>query len=158
MRWLLIDKIIECVPGDSVVAIKTFPLSDLIFMDHFPGYPIVPGVLQIEMIAQAAGKCASLARPDVLPIIGSVKSAKFFSHIHPGDHCVIKAQVTKMAKTYMLGEGIIEVNGKKVCSASILYGLIDRTKLDKPEICSVSRDWVRRAKQEEKQEEKEGVV
>jgi len=157
MRWLLIDKIIECVPGDSVVAIKTFPLSDLIFMDHFPGYPIVPGVLQIEMIAQAAGKCASLAHPGVLPVIGSVKSAKFFSHIHPGDLCVIKAQVTKMARTYMLGEGTIAVDGKKVCSASILYGLIDRTKLDRPEICSVSRDWVRRAKQEE-QEEKESVV
>lgn len=144
MRWLLIDRILHCEPGAKIVASKTFPRSDLIFMDHFPGFPIVPGVLQIEMIAQAAGKCAALANPDVLPVLGSVKSAKFYSHVHPGDLCRIEARVVKSAKTYLLGEGEIMVEGRRVCAANLLFGLIDRTKLASESFDAVSKEWLER--------------
>ena len=50
VRWLLIDKLEECDPGKHAVAVKVFPRSDLMFMDHFPGQALVPGVLEIEMI------------------------------------------------------------------------------------------------------------
>lgn len=150
MRWLLIDKILECEPGVSAVAVKTFPRSDLIFMDHFPGFPIVPGVLQIEMIAQTAGKCAALAMPGVLPVLGTVKSAKFYANVHPGDRCVIKGRVVKMSKSYVLGEGEIEVDGKRVCSAEILYGLVDRGKLASNDFDAVTAEWMQRTQQGEK--------
>lgn len=144
MRWLLIDQIIECEPGVAAVGIKTFPRSELIFMDHFPGFPIVPGVLQIEMIAQMAGKCAAMARPDILPVLGAVKSAKFYHNVHPGDACVIRAKVLKIAKSYILGEGEIWVKDQKVAWASLLFGLVERTKLNSGDFDAVTKDWLNR--------------
>lgn len=149
MRWLLIDRIIECQPGVAAVGIKTFPRSDLFFMDHFPGMPIVPGVLQIEMIAQMAGKCAAMANPSILPVLGAVKSAKFYKNVNPGDLCVIKARVTKIAKSYILGEGDIEVDGEKVASASLLFGVVDRSKLASNNFDAVTQDFLARQRQAE---------
>ncbi len=149
MRWLLIDKILECEPGVSATGIKTFPRSDLLFMDHFPGLPIVPGVLQIEMIAQMAGKCIALSRPGILPVLGSVKSAKFYHNIQPGEACLIKGRIEKIARNYALAEGEIEVAGRKVSAASILFGLIDRGQLHSNEFDAVSQDWLKRQETKE---------
>lgn len=146
LRWLLIDKIVECEPGVSAVGQKTFPRSDLFFMDHFPGMPIVPGVLQIEMMAQMGGKCIAMSRRDVLPVLGTVKGAKFFHNINPGDLCVIKARVTKVAKSYSLAEGEIEVDGRKVSSASIMFGHVERTRLGSEEFDAVTQDFLARQK------------
>ena len=90
LRWLLIDKIVNCEPGVSASGIKVFDPGEELFLDHFPGYPIVPGVLQIEMIAQLAGKCVALSRPGILPVLGTVKGAKFYAQIKPGETCQIK--------------------------------------------------------------------
>jgi 3-hydroxyacyl-[acyl-carrier-protein] dehydratase len=144
MRWLLIDQILECEPGVSAVGVKTFPRSDEIFMDHFPGFPIVPGVLQIEMIAQMAGKCAAMATPGILPVLGNVKGAKFYRNISPGDRCVIKARVTKITKSYVLGEGEVEVDGQKCSRASILFGVVDRTKLNSNNFDAVTQEFLAR--------------
>ncbi len=149
MRWLLIDRIIECQPGVAAVGIKTFPRSDLFFMDHFPGMPIVPGVLQIEMIAQMAGKCAAMANPEILPVLGSVKNAKFYKNVNPGDLCVIKARIIKMSKNYVVGEGEIEVDGQKVASASILFGVVERSKLSSNSFDAVTQDFLARQGQSE---------
>jgi 3-hydroxyacyl-[acyl-carrier-protein] dehydratase len=147
MRWLLIDRILECEPGISAKGIKTFPRSDMIFIDHFPGLPIVPGVLQIEMIAQMAGKCASLAKPGILPVLGSVKSVKFYRNVHPGDQCIIHAQIEKISISYINANGWVEVDGKKVCSASILFGVVDRTKINSESFDSVTQEWLQKTKQ-----------
>ena len=146
MRWQLIDRILECEPGVSAVGVKTFPRSDLIFMDHFPGFPIVPGVLQIEMIAQMAGKCAAMARPGILPVLGAVKSSKFYRNVAPGDRCIIKAKVEKIAQNYILGSGEIEVDGQKVSAASILFGIVDRGKTSSNDFDAVTQDWLNRQK------------
>jgi 3-hydroxyacyl-[acyl-carrier-protein] dehydratase len=126
------------------VGVKTFPRSDEIFMDHFPGFPIVPGVLQIEMIAQMAGKCAAMATPGILPVLGNVKGAKFYRNISPGDRCVIKARVTKITKSYVLGEGEVEVDGQKCSWASILFGVVDRTKLNSNNFDAVTQEFLAR--------------
>ncbi len=123
MRWILVDKIVEMNPGKSAVGIRSFSLSEIFFMDHFPGFPIVPGVLQVEMIAQVGGKCIRAANPKLLAILSSVKSAKFRNRIEPGDQATIKVEV-QVRKSYSLAEGIIEVNGKKVSEAEIMYAHI----------------------------------
>ena len=150
MRWLLIDKILECEPGVSAVGIKTFPRSDMIFMDHFPGFPIVPGVLQIEMMAQMIGKCAAMAKPSVLPVLGAVKTAKFYGNVNPGETCTIKAKVTKIAGTYITGEGEIEVDGKRVAMASILFGTVERSKLSGEGFDAVTQEFLNRQKARKK--------
>lgn len=143
MRWLLLDKILECEPGVSAMGVKTFPRSDELFVDHFPGFPIVPGVLQIEMIAQLIGRCVAMAATGILPVLGSVKGAKFYRNITPGDRCVIKVKVARIARSYVLAEGEIEVDGQKCSSASILFGVVDRTKLNSnnSEFDAVSREF-----------------
>jgi 3-hydroxyacyl-[acyl-carrier-protein] dehydratase len=144
MRWLLIDEILECDPGVSAVGVKTFPSSDEIFIDHFPGFPIVPGVLQIEMIAQMTGKCAAMATPGILPVLGHVKGAKFYRNINPNNRCVIKVRVTKITKSYVLGEGEIEIDGQKCSSASLLFGVVDRTKLNSNDFDAVTQEFLTR--------------
>ncbi len=134
MRWILIDKLVEMDPGKRAVGIRSFPPSEPFFMDHFPGFPIVPGVLQVEMIAQLGGKCIRSANPDILPILSSVKGAKFRNKIEPGDRATIKVEVT-VRKSYSLAKGHIEVNGKKVSEAEVMYAHIPIPNPDKPEKC-----------------------
>lgn len=121
MRWLLVDKILEMEPGKKAVGVRCFSRSELFFMDHFPGYPVVPGVLQIEMIAQVGGKCIMEAIPGFLPVLTSVKSAQFRRAIQPGDRALIHAEVT-LRRSYSIASGWIEVDGKKVASAEVMYG------------------------------------
>lgn len=143
MRWLLIDRIIECTPGVSATGIKNFSRSDEFFQDHFPGMPIVPGVLQIEMIAQMGGKCIAMSLGNVLPVLGNVKGAKFYQNVRPGDQCIIKVQITKVGKAYSMAEGVVEVMGQKMSSASILYGHVPRTNLTSEDFDAVTRDWLK---------------
>ncbi len=146
LRWQLLDKILECEPGVRAVGQKSFPRSDLFFMDHFPGMPIVPGVLQIEMMAQMGGKCVAMSRPDILPVLGNVKTAKFFHNVNPGDICIVKARVIKTGKSYSLVDGEVEVDGIKVSSASILFGHVDRSRLKSEEFDAVTMDFLNRQK------------
>ncbi len=108
-------------PGKSALGVKCFSRSEFFFMDHFPGYPLVPGVLQIEMIAQLGGKCIMSANPGFLPVLTSVKSAKFRKAIEPGDRALIHVDVT-LRKAYSIASGWIEVEGKSVASAQVMYG------------------------------------
>ncbi len=123
MRWFLLDRIERCEPGISLDAVKCFSRSELFFSDHFKNKPIVPAVLQIEMMAQAAGKCLRLYDNSKLPVIGSVKASKFYHNIIPGDKCHVYMTITKKAKSYALASGHVEVDGKKVSTATIMFAL-----------------------------------
>lgn len=145
MRWILIDKLVEMDPGKRAVGIRSFSPSEPFFMDHFPGFPIVPGVLQVEMIAQLGGKCIRSANPDILPILSSVKGAKFRNKIEPGDQATIKVEVT-VRKSYSLAKGHIEVNGKKVSEAEVMYAHIPIPKNSVAQGVKheFSYDWIKR--------------
>ncbi|MHB8880701.1 MAG: 3-hydroxyacyl-ACP dehydratase FabZ family protein [Thermodesulfovibrionales bacterium] len=119
MRWIFVDKIIEMDPGKSAVAVRNFSRSELFFLDHFPGFPLVPGVLQIEMIAQLSGKCIMAGHPGIMPVLGSVKSAKFYHKIVPGDQAVIKVEVT-VRKSFSMAQGQVEVDGSRVSAAEVI--------------------------------------
>ena len=119
MRWILIDRFLELVPGKMAVAVRNFSRAESFFMDHFPGFPIVPGALHVEMIAQTGGSCVRAARPDVFPVLASIKSAKFYHKIVPGDRAVIRTQVT-LREDFSIVEGSIEVEGSRVCAATLM--------------------------------------
>lgn len=124
MRWLMVDKIVACDPGKSAIGVRCFSRSEPMFMDHFSFKPIVPGVVQIEMIAQTGGKCIRIAHPEMMTVLGSVKSAKFYRPIEPGAQCFIKVEITSLRKTHATATGVIEVDGEKVSEAEILYGVM----------------------------------
>ena len=91
---LMIDRVLDLKPGESVVAQKNVSINEQIFQGHFPGNPIFPGVLQIEAMAQA-GAIALLSMPDFkgkTAYLGGIKKAKFRHMVRPGD--VLRIEVT----------------------------------------------------------------
>jgi len=120
----LLDRLENVDPGKSAVAIKTFSRSDLLFMDHFPGKPLVPGVLEIEMIAQTAAKAVRLAFPDAMFLLAGVNSARFRRQIRPGDRCRITSKVVKLRSDYMRAAGCVEVDGVKVGEAEVVCAIL----------------------------------
>lgn len=126
MRWRLFDEMLACEPGVSATAVKTFLPTEEFFQDHFPGLPIVPGVLQIEMVAQTGGRCLGRALPDRQPILGAVVRAKFYQQISPGDRCLIHVTVTQKRETHATVEGWIELNGKKAAAVEVFYGFLSK--------------------------------
>lgn len=158
MRWYLVDRLIECDPGRSAVGIKTFSRSEVFFLDHFPGFPIVPGVLQIEMMATTGGKAIKLAQPNWLPILGQVKNAKFMRQVQPGDQCHIHVQVIRLKESYCVTEAYIEVDGLRVSQAQIFYAVLPATTMDTSHVDPVIQDWHRRQAQKETKRELSGTA
>jgi len=121
MRWYFIDRILSCEPGEKIHGIKSFTRSEMFFMDHFHGHPVVPGVLQIEMIATTGGKCLKIHKPNTLPMLVKVENAKFHRSVKPGDQCHIYVEITTIRDTYAKAQGRVEVDGVKVCEAGIMF-------------------------------------
>jgi 3-hydroxyacyl-[acyl-carrier-protein] dehydratase len=124
MRWHWVDRLEECKPGKSAVGIKDFSAVEPFFMDHFPGRPMVPGVLEIEMIAQTAGRCIRILRPEVQPILVSVRSARFLRPIGPGDSCRINVKIVKLGSRYAHETGFIEVSDTRVAEADLFMAIV----------------------------------
>ena len=142
VRWFLIDRLEECEAGKRAVAIKAFSRSDLIFMDHFPGHEIVPGVLEIEMIAQTVTACVRLLRPKTFAVLSRVESARFIKQIVPGDQCRITAEIIRMRPHYIQATGYIEVAGKRVGEAQFVAAIVPGVEVDSRD--PLIEDWIQR--------------
>ena len=122
MRFLLVDRIVRLDPGASIEAEKRLPASEELFRDHFPGFPVVPGVLLTEMMAQAAGKCLNAQRlPRGNAMLIEVKSARFRSWVRPDELIRLHATIIRDQGALASADTYAEVDGKKVCSAQLLF-------------------------------------
>ena len=120
MRFRLVDKIHELEPGKRIKASKTLPASEELFRDHFPGFPVVPGVLLTEMMAQAAGKCLdSEGTHPGRAMLGKIVSANFNTWVRPDEEAVIHVEITQNRPTFARAVCFLEVDGKKVSSAEL---------------------------------------
>lgn len=123
--FLLIDEIIEMEPGKRVVAKKYMKPDEFWFKGHFPDYPVVPGVLMLEMLAQA-GAVAMLSLPEnkgKIGFFGGVKDAKFRKQVVPGDTLTLEVEIIKVKGPVGVGKGIATVNGQKAVSAEISFAI-----------------------------------
>jgi 3-hydroxymyristoyl/3-hydroxydecanoyl-(acyl carrier protein) dehydratase len=143
VRWYLIDQLLECEPGRLAVAVKTFPMSDFLFQTHFDANPVVPGVLHIEMMAQAAAKSLKILRPDQVTMLVNVKSAKFFRPVLPGDRCRVRVDI-ETRDQYAIESGVIDVDGIVVSRAELLVAFAPRVLCDPPERDPILEAWRRR--------------
>lgn len=110
------------VPGSSIIATKSLPAGEELFLDHFPGFPVVPGVLLTEMMAQAAGKCLYSERPDRgRPMLVQIKSASFRDWVRPGELIVLTAQIQSNRTQFATAACRGEVNERQVCSAELMF-------------------------------------
>lgn len=143
MRWVLIDQLLECDPGRRATAVKTFPMSDLLFVGDAHGHPIVPNVLLIEAVAQAAAKSLRVLRPDQITMLVAVKSATFKQPVRPGDRCHIEVDITTREE-YASERGTIDVEGTRVAEMEMLVVFAKRPVIDPTERDVIIEAWQRR--------------
>ncbi|MGN0692596.1 MAG: 3-hydroxyacyl-ACP dehydratase FabZ [Oscillospiraceae bacterium] len=123
--FLLIDSIIELEPGVKCVAEKYMSPDEFWFKGHFPDYPVVPGVLMIEMLAQA-GCVAMLSLPEnkgKTGFFGGIKEAKFRRQVVPGDTLRLETEIIKVKGPIGIGKAVATVNGEKAVVAEISFAI-----------------------------------
>lgn len=122
MRFILIDRFLTIEPGRRAVAVKSFAEDDPIFRDHFPGAPIVPGVLITEAMNQTAGWAIAAGRDfTTWPILNMVQSAKFRHFARPGDEIVIETEVENDRESDILVRGTATVGGVRIADARLSF-------------------------------------
>jgi len=131
MRFILVDEIRELEPLKRIVATKKVSSCEDYFPDHFPGYPVVPGVLLVEMIAQAAGKClmAGIDR-SLWPVFLQIRQANFRRSVLPESSLVIEAFIETCNEKTAAARGKVLCEGQVMAEASILLGFISRSFLE----------------------------
>jgi len=125
---LLVDRIEELEP-DRIVGIKNVTVNEPFFVGHFPDFPVMPGVMILEAMAQVAGVLVLNSIPDrhtKLVLLASVEEAKFRKPVRPGDQLRIEMKVAKRKATIAKMFGTAMVDGEVVAEASMLCVLTDR--------------------------------
>lgn len=130
--FLLVDKVTECDPGKSIKAVKNVTFNEPFFIGHFPGHPVMPGVLIIESLAQAAAVCIlSKESSDVLKntvvYFMSIEGAKFRKPVTPGDTLILQVSVKSARLKACKFECAAYVGEEKVAEATIL-AMLQSTK------------------------------
>ena|SRR5436853_7221777 len=126
---LMVDRILE-LNGESIVGIKNVSVNEPHFTGHFPGYPVMPGVLIIEAMAQVAGVLVAKLAPHTLGkimFLASVEEAKFRRPVVPGDQLRIEMKMVRLKTTVAKIQGIATVDSQVVAEATLMCKLTDRS-------------------------------
>ncbi len=123
--FLLIDRVLECTPGDSITALKNVSANEPFFLGHFPAQAIMPGVLIIEALAQATGllgfrTMSEKPSPDVLYLLVGVDGVRFKRQVVPGDQLMLTAKIEKRTRAVWKFSCEATVDGQLCTKASML--------------------------------------
>ena len=122
---LLVDRVLECEAGKHVIALKNVTVNEPFFPGHFPHRPVMPGVLIIEALAQAAGLLAFktagvVPNEDTEFYFVAIDNARFRKPVVPGDQLILKVHFRRAFKGIWKFDGVAEVDGKEVASAEMM--------------------------------------
>jgi 3-hydroxyacyl-[acyl-carrier-protein] dehydratase len=134
---LLLDRVIELIRGKRIVAIKNVTINEPFFAGHFPGYPIMPGVLIVEAMAQAGAALLFTEvtdRDNKLLLFTGIERARFRRPVTPGDQLRIEVDVLAFRGTAGRLQGKAFVDGKVACEAVVTCRLLPRTPTGKAEV------------------------
>jgi 3-hydroxyacyl-[acyl-carrier-protein] dehydratase len=129
--FLLVDRIIEMEPRKRVVGLKNVTMNEAFFMGHFPGYPIMPGVLIVEAMAQTGGVLVLSDVPDrerKLVLFAGIEEAKFRQPVVPGDQLRLELEVLALRKTVVKMRAHATVDGRLVAEAIIMCVIVERER------------------------------
>lgn len=123
--FLLIDTVEELEPGVRAVATKNVTFNEPYFAGHFPGNPVMPGVLIVEALAQT-GAVAILSQPEwkgKTAYFAGIDKARFKQKVVPGDVLKLETEIIKIKGPIGIGKAVARVNGKLACSAELTFAI-----------------------------------
>jgi 3-hydroxyacyl-[acyl-carrier-protein] dehydratase len=128
--FLLVDRVLEVVPGQRLVAYKNVSVNEPFFNGHFPGQPVMPGVLVLEALAQAfailAYKSAEMDPNKLLTYLMAIDKAKFRKPVVPGDRLTLEIEVLRHKGAVWKSQGVALVDGVKVAQAEYLATVVEK--------------------------------
>jgi beta-hydroxyacyl-ACP dehydratase FabZ len=128
--FLLIDRVLEVVPGDKITALKNVTINEPFFQGHFPGRPIMPGVLIIEALAQAGGILAyltgSVEQQNRLIYFMGMDKVRFRKPVVPGDQIIFEAKILKFRSKVAKMAGIATVDSQMAAEAELMASFGER--------------------------------
>jgi 3-hydroxyacyl-[acyl-carrier-protein] dehydratase len=126
--FALVDRVIDYVPGQRAVAIKNVTLNEPQFQGHFPGRPLMPGVLIVEAMAQVGGLVVTQI-PDLpkgLFVFAGIDGVRFRRPVVPGDQLLISCELLSLKrKRFGKMRGEATVDGELACSGELMFSLVD---------------------------------
>jgi 3-hydroxyacyl-[acyl-carrier-protein] dehydratase len=126
--FLLVDRILELEEGKRAVGIKNVTANEEYFNGHFPEFPVMPGVLIVEALAQV-GAVAMLIKDENrgrLAFFAGIDNCRFKRQVVPGDQLRLEVEMTRVRGTFGKGKAVATVDGELVCEAEIMFGLGDK--------------------------------
>ena len=122
----LIDRIADLTLSDRTIkAIATVPTESTVFEGHFPGHPLMPGVLLVEAMAQAAGWLVmAVTNFERMPFLAKVKEAKLRKYVQPGTALMITAQIMHEGSGFAVTQAKITMDGKTACDAELTFSVV----------------------------------
>lgn len=131
--FLLVDKILEIEPLKRIVGIKQVTINEPFFQGHFPGMPVMPGVLQIEALAQVGAILALRELDDAdtrIPLFSGIDNARFRRPVVPGDTLHLEVTAIRPGRRIQKMHGVATVDGQVTAETDILCIIADKKELD----------------------------
>ena len=130
--FLLVDRIEELEPGVRAVGLKNVTQNAPFFQGHFPDYPVMPGVLIIEAMAQvgAVGVMAGGALEDKLALFAGIDGVRFRRQVLPGDVLRMEVEIVRLKGSVGRGKGKATVDGERVCEAELMFAFAARDEVE----------------------------
>ena len=126
-QFLLLDRIVDLNLDERTIRSEaTVPTASTIFEGHFPGHPLMPGVLLIEAMAQASGwLIIGRTKFAKMPFLAALKEVKLRTFVTPGQTLMVSAKIMHEGSGFALTEAEVKVDGKAVCNADITFRVVD---------------------------------